>query len=139
MAGFSRFYVFGGSGGYLGADGANPIAFLILVGDADRQWFEPHYFNASFKPIGEVSTMVPTAPDHPDALLDACIAFSPSFFESCPSLAEVEEALRGVKRLDFDAAPEKVPDEWAKLREEARPLFAELNIWQADLVPINET
>ena len=29
----------------MGADGVNPIEFLVLVGDADRQWLEPQYFD----------------------------------------------------------------------------------------------
>ena len=37
MSGYSRFYVFGGQGGYLGADGVNPIALMILIGDGNRQ------------------------------------------------------------------------------------------------------
>lgn len=41
------------------------------------------------------------------------------------------------ERLDnFDPAPEKVPAEWAALREEARPLLRELNIWRGDLAPV---
>lgn len=47
MAGYSKLYVVGGLGGFMGADGVNPIDFLVLVGDADRQWFEPHYFDRS--------------------------------------------------------------------------------------------
>ncbi len=41
MSGFSRFYVFGGAGGFMGADGVDPVAFMIFVGDGDRQWLEP--------------------------------------------------------------------------------------------------
>jgi hypothetical protein len=78
--------------------------------------------------------IVPAGPDHPDALLDACIAFFPQHFRRCASLAAVEAALRGAERLDFDAEPDAIPPAWAKLREEARPLFGELMIWCADLV-----
>ena len=35
MAGYSKFYVFGGAAGFQGADGVNPIAFLVLVGEGD--------------------------------------------------------------------------------------------------------
>lgn len=45
MAGYSKIYCIGGEGGFLGADGMNPIDFQILVGDADRQWLEVRYFN----------------------------------------------------------------------------------------------
>ncbi len=136
MAGFSKLYVVGGLGGFMGADGVNPIEFMILVGNADRQWLEPHYLDQSINPIGRVRAIVPAGPDHPDSLLDACIAFCPRYFKSCPSLAKVESALRNVERLDFDARVQDIPEDWASLREEARPLFAATNVWQADLVPI---
>lgn len=136
MAGYSKIYVIGGLGGFMGADGVNPIEFLVLVGDADRQWLEPHYFDSSIIPIGKLRVIVPPRSDHPDSLLDACIAFCPRQFKSCLSLPEVESALREADRLDFDAHPKAIPEAWAKLREEAKPLFATMNIWRADLVPI---
>lgn len=123
----------------MGADGVNPIEFFVLVGDADRQWLEPHYFDRSIKPIGKLRVIVPAGPDQPDSLLDACIAFCPRHFSECPSLAEVESALRDAERLDFDARSQEIPEAWASLREEARPLFAAMNIWRADLVPIKRT
>jgi hypothetical protein len=136
MAGYSRLYLIGDIGGFMGADGVNPIEFLVLVGDADRQWLEPHYFDKSIAPIGRLRVIVPARQDHPDSLLDACIAFCPRYFKSCPSLAEVDSALRDAVRLDFDAHPNEILPAWARLREEARPLFAGMHIWQADLVPI---
>lgn len=136
MAGFARLYVIGSPGGFMGADGVNPIEYMILLGDADRQWLEPHYFDKSIKPIGQVRVLVPASPNHPDLLLDACIAFCPRQFRSCPSLAKVELALRDRDRLDFDASIQEIPAAWAALRDEARPLFAAMNIWRADLVPM---
>ncbi len=120
----------------MGADGVNPIEFLVLVGNADRQWLEPHYFDRTIKPIGKLRVIVPAKPDHPDALLDACIAFCPRYFKSCPSLEKVEAALRDAERLDFNANRQAIPEAWFNLREEARPLLATMNIWQADLVRI---
>lgn len=139
MAGYSKLYVVGGLGGFLGADGVNPIEFLILTGDADRQWLEPRYFDSSIKPLGKLQAIVPVAPDHPDSLLDACIAFYPRHFRSCPSLVEAESALQDADRLDFHARSREIPAAWSSLREEARPLFAAMNIWQAALVPIERT
>jgi hypothetical protein len=139
MSGYSRFYVFGGQGGYLGADGVNPIALMILIGDGNRQWLEPLYVDPQLERLGRLSTIVPAVPDHPDNLLDACIAFFPCNFEQCPTFAAVKAALGDAERLDFDAHPEEVPEAWSTLREEARPIFAELNVWQADLAPINGT
>ena len=137
MAGYSKLYVIGGQGGFMGADGVNPIELLVLVGDADRQWLEPHYFDKSIKPIGKLRVIVPAGPNKPESLLDACIAFCPRHFKECPSLGEVESALRDVERLDFDARPQDIPTAWARVRDEARPVFASMSIWQADLVPIH--
>ena len=139
MAGYSRLYVIGGAGGALGADGANPIDFLILVGDADRQWLEPHYFDKSIEPMGRVRIIVPAEPNQADSLLDACIAFSPRRFDECPSLAEVESALQDFERLDFHLSPKRIPAGWAGLREEARSVFARMGVWRADFVPIART
>lgn len=121
----------------MGADGVNPIEFLILVGGADRHWLEPHYIDSSITPIGRVQVIVPARPNAPDSLLDACIAFCPRHFTSCPSLAEVETALADEDRLDFHLDAQGIPAAWARLREEARPRFAALNIWQADLAPLD--
>ncbi|MBL8862356.1 MAG: hypothetical protein JNK02_10125 [Planctomycetes bacterium] len=137
VAGYSKIYVIGGQGGVMGADGVNPIELLILVGDASRQWLEPHYFDKSIQPIGKLRVIIPAGPDQPDSLLDACIAFCPRHFSACPSLQEVESALRAAERLDFHARPGDIPAAWARLRDEARPLFAALSLWQADLVPID--
>ena len=77
MAGFSRIYCIGGEGGFQGADGINPLLGQILVGDASRQWLEPLYAKYDLGPLGHLKTIVPAGPDHPDMILDACIAFFP--------------------------------------------------------------
>jgi hypothetical protein len=136
MSGYSRLYVVGELGGFMGADGVNPILFQILIGDADRQWLEVHYFDKFVKPIGNLSVIVPAGPDDPEVLLDACIAFFPDRFRSCPSLAAVEQALQNAERLDFNMGKDDIPAAWGDLREEARPLFRALNVWQADFVPM---
>ena len=59
VAGYSKLYVIGDPGGFQGADGVNPIQFLVLIGDGNRQWLEPHYFDASIKPIGKLARIVP--------------------------------------------------------------------------------
>ena len=135
MAGISKIYCIGGEGGFLDADGMNPIDFQILVGDADRQWLEVRYFNRDIRPIGKVRVIIPKGPDHPDALIDACLAFFPEYFESCPSLVQVVEALGNVPRIDFHLDGE--PSGWSQLREEARPLFKYLVIYKAELNKMN--
>ena len=54
MAGFDRIYVFGGLGGFQGADGVNPIAMQIWIGWGDRKWLEAHYFVDDLKPIAGI-------------------------------------------------------------------------------------
>jgi hypothetical protein len=51
-------------------------------------------------------------------------------------MAAVAAKLKDAERLDFDAAPQDVPAEWAALREEARPLLREIGIRRADLAPL---
>jgi hypothetical protein len=93
MAGYSKLYVIGGLGGFQGADGVNPIDLQILVGDADRQWLEARYFDKRLKPLGKVRAIIPAAPNDPEALLDAAIAFYPKHFATCPSLHAIESSL----------------------------------------------
>ena len=121
----------------VGSKGVSPILFQILVGGADRQWFEVQYFDKSIKPLANLKRVIPERPDHEDALLDCCIAFYPKYFERCPSFATVPKKVKGFRRLDFYRGMEEVPEEWAALREEARSFFKDLYIWEAKLTPIN--
>lgn len=141
MSGYSKIYVVGAEGGFQGSDGVNPIFYQILVGNAGYRWLEPHYFDTSIKPIGKISRVIPASSTEPeqDILLDSVLAFGPSFFEECPSLAVVRGKLQNAEVLDFDAAPEQVPVEWRTLRQEARELFHTTHIWQAELVPVKLT
>ena len=136
MAGFSKLYCVGRLGGFQGADGINPILFQIWVGDADRQWLEPHYVDASIRPLGSVRTIVPEGPDDPSALIDACIAFFPEHFKQCPSLTVVRGQLQTVTRLDFNLGKDDIPKEWTQLRREAWPFFKKLTIFEAVLSPL---
>ncbi|HEX7377046.1 MAG TPA: hypothetical protein VF278_08035 [Pirellulales bacterium] len=136
MAGFSKLYAIGGLGGFQGYDGINPIELQILVGDADRQWLEPYYVNRKIRPLGSLRAIVPQGPDHPNALLDACLAFYPKHFDGCSTIMTVASKLQGTTKLDFDADPKAVPEEWDLLRKEAEPLFEALNIFEAELRPM---
>lgn len=138
MAGISKLYVVGGQGGFMGSDGVNPVDFIILVGDSSRQWLEPVYHDPSIKPLGRLTTIIPEGPDRPDSLLDACIAFAPGFFSKCPSLKKVRVQLADTERLDFDLGRSAIPTSWAALREEARPIYQHICMWQATLVPMFE-
>jgi len=96
------------------------ILMTIFRGDGGRIWYEPHYLDKSIKPIGEIAVTIPNGPEDPNQLLDALIAFAPKFFEKCPSLAGVKNKLAEKKRLDFDLHQDDIPEDWNKLREEAR-------------------
>ena len=144
MARYGELYVIGGpiagvetpAKGWaksVGGKGVSPILFQILVGGTDRRWFEVHYLDNSIKPLGNIMRVIPERPDYPDALLDCCIAFYPKYFEGCPSFATVPKKVKDFRRLDFYRGMEEVPEEWADLREEARPLFKDLCIWEARL------
>ena len=125
MAGINRIYYVGGLGGFMGADGINPICFEIWVGDADRQWLEVHYVKEGIKPLGKMKSFVPKGPDHPNSLLDACVAFFPEHFGSCPTLAKVRDEIKDTKWIDFSENID-VPPSWSKLREETPQLFKKL-------------
>ena len=158
MSGYSKIYCVGGEGGFLGADGMNPIYFQILVGDADSQWLEVRYFNRDInelfdrntrsdrnnevnnpdkhiRPMGNVRKIIPLGPNLPDNLIDACLVFFPIYFESCPSLKQVAEGLENASSIDFHLQGE--PTGWSGLREEARPIFKYLIIYEAELKKIN--
>lgn len=136
MAGIFKMYVVGGSGGYMGSDGVNPVEFMILVGIGSRMWMEPSYHNRALAPLGKVRTIIPERPDSPDAVLDACLAFAPEYFAACPSLAKVRSEIGDAEQLDFDGGTERVAPSWRALRDEARAEFARIGVWEAELVAV---
>jgi hypothetical protein len=132
MAGFGKLYCIGGLGGFEGADGINPIQMQIWVGFSSRMWLEAHYFDNDIRPIGNIKVIVPEGPDDSNMLLDACLAFYPSWFAECPSMAAVQSKLAKARGLDFDSKNE-IPQEWYQLRSEASGPFRQLNIFEAEL------
>ncbi len=136
LSGYSRIYVIGSQDGFMGADGVNPIDFLVLVGDADCQWLEPRHFNCSIEPLGKLRVIISAGPNYRDSLLDACMMFCPRYLRKCLSLHKVKPGLQDAEQFDFNARPQEIPTGWARLRDEARPTLAEMGVWQADLVPI---
>ncbi len=136
MAGYDRLYCVGEPGGFMGADGINPIYFQILVGNSDRMWLEPRYF-VPFRPIGGINVVIPESPDSQDALIDACVAFAPRLFRNAPSMKDARRLLARFTRLDFDMGRDKIPDIWEKLREEARPDFEKLHIYRGLLEKVD--
>ncbi len=103
-------------------------SLAILVGHGDRAWMEARRPENGPRFPGTIKILVPEKPDFDAALLDALIAFWPERFRSCPSFAAVESKLGLVNRLDFEGDPERIPEEWAALRREARPIYDRLVI-----------
>jgi len=136
MAGFSRAVYIGSPGGYLGADGLNPIDLEILIGDGNRQWFEAVYHNKSIKPKGKQKTIVPFYPDSIDSLIDAIIIFYPSLFDSSPIIKEAYNQLSDIQFIDF--ANEKIiPANWIDIRNEARKYISDLTVYYANFEEIS--
>ena len=97
----------------------NRNLFIILQGEGDRQWLQCINITLAPKPSrSRIWKIVPSSPNDKNALLDACLAFVPEFFESCESLNEVKSNLPDTGMLE-----EKRPEGWEKLREEARTIF----------------
>ena len=97
----------------------NNNLFTILQGEGGRQWLQCINITLAPKPSrSRIWKIVPSSPNDKNALLDACLAFAPEFFESCESLNEVKSNLP-----DTDMLEEKRPEGWEKLREEARTIF----------------
>ena len=136
MAGYTKIYCVGGLGGFMGTDGINPIKLQIWQGDGERQWLEARYFSDEVRPIGRLARIIPRGPDQPNGLLDACIAFYPQAFESCPSLKVVRDKLTDKECLDFDLDVDSIPNEWSELRAEALGPFRGLHIYEAELKKI---
>ena len=102
-----------------------------LQGETDFRFLLNH--EKRLGPIGDVKIFVPESPDEAKNLLDACMVFVTSQFRSCPSFGESDLLLKGIERMDFGTAPERVPVIWKQFRREALPLFRQLPIFEASL------
>ena len=127
----SKIYCIGTEGGFMASDGLRTIDLLILVSEGGAQALVAYHTDKRIRPMGRIEVIVPAGPDHPDALIDAFLAFFPKYFESCPSLAQVAEGLANARRIDFHLDGE--PPGWSQLREEARPLFEKMIIYEGVL------
>ena len=89
----------------------NQNLFIILQSDNGRQALVCLHVDKGLKPLSKIWRIIPCGPEDENALLDACIAFAPQFFESCKSLNEIKsnDGLRDSLRespksfLDFQA------------------------------------
>jgi len=133
MAGFYKIYMVGGSGGFLGADGINPIAFQILIGTSSREWLEPNYFDKEFNSISGITHMIPKGPINDDNIIDGLIIFAPQLFEeSCDLLkdAHMHFDKLGKKRIDMS---EDQPAFWNDLVSQAKSRFDNLKLYRANI------
>lgn len=136
MAGYSKLYVVGGLGGHMGADGVNPIEFLVLVGDAGRQWLEPHYFDR-YDRAPRKSSNHRAGRTRPFGQPAGCVhRLLPSKLQGLPLHRGGRSGGSGRGSPRLRRRSEGIPSGWARLREEARPVFRARNIWRADLVPV---
>ena len=138
MAGYERIYLFGGVGGYMGADGMNPIAMQIWVGWGNRKWLEAHYFVDELKPINGIKSVIPKKPAEELNLLEASIIFCPQFYIMKCDLMEI--TIRYFSKLNktkIDLADD-APEFWDDVVKQARPVFNTLNVFQADLKEISK-
>ena len=50
MAGYSKIYLIGDEGGFMGSDGISAVYLQIWQGEGNRQWLEPKYISEDFHP-----------------------------------------------------------------------------------------
>ncbi|MFW6044484.1 MAG: hypothetical protein ACOCR1_01955 [Planctomycetota bacterium] len=137
MPAYSRIYCVGSRHASANAGGLYPLLMQILVGRDEHQWLEPRYFDQSMRPLGHILVVIPERPDHPHALIDACIAFFPDHFRDCPLLSAIEQQVQDEFELDFRFGNASVPEHWPYLRKQALSSFRQLNIFEADLRVVN--
>ena len=133
MAGFYKIYMVGGSGGFLGTDGINPIALQILIGTSSREWLEPNYFDKQFSSISGITHMVPKSPTNDENIIDGLIIFAPQLFEkNCDLLkdAYVHFDKLGKKTIDMS---EDQPAFWNDLVSQAKPTFENFKLYRANI------
>lgn len=92
---------------------------VVRTDDAGTWTFQPMYAASAGAPLGQVHT-VTTAAQHPDALLDACLAFYPAVFANCASLALVRQVVGEATELDLS---ERLPVGWQALRAEGKAVM----------------
>ncbi len=94
-----------------------PLA-VVRTDDADTWTFQPMYAAGAGAPLGRLQRLT-TAARHPDALLDACLAFFPETFSHCASLALVRQVIGEAEELDLSG---RLPVGWVALRGEGKAL-----------------
>jgi len=100
------------------ADQPAPLA-VVRTDDAGRWTFQPLYAAGAGAPLGRLQRLTTTA-QHPDALLDACLAFFPDVFAGCAALALVRQVVGEAEELDLSG---RLPVGWVALRGEGKAVM----------------
>ena len=134
MGGFSKIFCISGEV-YENYESVHSVQLFIFAGEGNRQWYEPHYVSKNIKPIGKIHTIIPAGVNDENSLLDACIAFAPKLFDSCPTLKKIQAELEDSKSLSL--VEDEIPNDWKQLRREAAPIFETLNVSKIEFIPLN--
>ena len=133
MAGFIKIYMVGGSGGFLGSDGINPIALQVLIGTSSREWLEPNYFDKNFSSLSGITHMVPKSPTNDENIIDGLIIFAPQLFEeSCDLLKDAQMHFDKLDKKRIDMSKDQ-PTFWDDLVSQAKPKFKNLKLYRANI------
>ncbi len=68
-------------------------------------------------------------------IIDAFIAFAPELFKECSILQKVANEIGNSTSIDFTNS-ETIPKSWNHLREQARPIFEKIPIFEAQISEI---
>jgi len=134
MAGYVKMYMVGSLGGVDGVDGIGNINLVIGVGASDREWLRVLNQNPNSNPFWKLKTIIPDPQNYENSIIDAVIAFAPELFKECSELKLVAKQLGTSTRISFDSGP--VPESWEKLREQARPIFEKIAVFESPIVEL---
>jgi hypothetical protein len=133
MAGFSKIYIIGGSGGFLGSDGVNPIIVQILVGRSDGEWLEVNYLDPKYDSLCGIKKIIPRKAVDDDTILEGLLIFTPwLFIEKCDLMINLKNYFKKLGRKNINLHKD-VPSFWDDLLIQAEPIFKEIKLFSADI------
>ena len=122
MSGIAAYYLAGGSGGYMGADGLNGgVDFYVELWVGHREAFAVNYVTYNYLPMSlSLKSFVPYEPfDTERKERTMAILFASNLFAECPSFEKVRQECEGVERIDFNLGT-NVPEHFEDLYEESK-------------------
>ena len=133
MAGFSKIYIIGGSGGFLGSDGVNPIIVQILVGGSDGEWLEVNYLDSKYDSLCGIKKIIPRKTVNDDTILEGLLVFTPWLFsEKCDLMNNLKDYFKKLGRKNINLHKD-APSFWDDLLIQAEPIFRETKLFSADI------